>query len=433
MLPGIPRHFPRERACVSGQGDVFHPSLHLPRPLLPGSRPTASDPAAAYPLTPSVLGDGGAGGEGCARDCPVAAVPSTAYGERSGNLGSCDDGAARLLLRLHDRPGSHHQQQPHRDALPQSRVSAATLCAITVNGHMYHYCLDPCRYTLGKQSVHIVELVATSAIFDLWCWNGVAVWVIACYLLILVTSAAILCIPGCRLNAMSHNGYTTIGDKDSRRRRAVSDSSDSEGDTGVETGEETDSVSSSPLSSQHTGSPGTTRVVSTESVRSVSVAAETKTSTSVWQDMRSVSASAWALILCTEISQFTIGVIGLAAVMHLQSTWDMSPRTASLVIFLPQIVVMPIFFLTTLIRLHTFAVVAVSMFVTAVIGVVPFLPSAVYISVVVFVVELCNAMRLSGQMPCFAALVKVCKATPSRTVFGTYRGINQFYDCRSRV
>jgi hypothetical protein len=245
-------------------------------------------------------------------------------------------------------------------------------------------------YTLGKQCVHMVELIATSALFDRYCWDGVAIWVIVCYVIVAVISAGILCSKRHREQYGKKEGYGAIGGDMFHK-----DSDHSSVSSGVS------SVTASfDQSSQH--SPSNQSRASLEQEKPALV---DKSTVSVWRDMVSVPVSAWLLIVCTEMAQFLIGVISLAAVMLIKDRWNMAPRAAAMIIFLPQIIVIPVFFLTTLLNLNCYITVTLSLLVSSIVAFVPFVPSPVYISVIVFTCELANAMRLSGQMPCFAHLV----------------------------
>ena len=155
------------------------------------------------------------------------------------------------------------------------------------------------------------------------------------------------------------------------------------------------------------------RQISTSSVTSflssVSIASRREQSPGyfkqLWNDVNQASIWAWLYLMLSETAGMSLGVIILCGTKYVKEVWGFSPSQAALTIVLPQLAVIPVFCLISLIDFPIFGRVIFGNACTAAIALLPFLHHPAGWAVVIFVCELANAIRTSAQMPGFNKLV----------------------------
>ena len=125
----------------------------------------------------------------------------------------------------------------------------------------------------------------------------------------------------------------------------------------------------------------------------------------LWKDISKASWAAWLYLFFSESAGMSLAVITLCGTKYLKENWGYNPREASITIVLPQLVVIPVFCLVSLIKIDNFACVIFGNALIAVICMLPFINVWWGWSIVIFVCELFNALRTSSQMPGFNLLV----------------------------
>ena len=125
----------------------------------------------------------------------------------------------------------------------------------------------------------------------------------------------------------------------------------------------------------------------------------------LWKDISKASLAAWLYLFFSEVAGMSLAVIILCGTKYLKDTWGFTPKEAALTIVLPQILVIPVFCLVSLIRIDNFTCVIFGNALIGVIALLPYINYPIGWSCVIFVCELFNAMRTSSQMPGFNLLV----------------------------